>query len=55
MGALMASVQAVPGVTGLHDLHVWALTSGKVSMTAHIVYAPEIGPDELLKTLVVAG
>ncbi|HCB2345614.1 TPA: cation transporter, partial [Klebsiella pneumoniae] len=44
MGALMASVQAVPGVTGLHDLHVWALTSGKVSMTAHIVYAPEIGP-----------
>ncbi|WP_407255426.1 hypothetical protein [Klebsiella quasipneumoniae] len=28
-----------------------ALTSGKVSMTAHIVYAPEIGPDELLKTL----
>ncbi len=51
MGALMASVQAVPGVTGLHDLHVWALTSGKVSMTAHIVYAPEIGPDELLKTL----
>jgi cobalt-zinc-cadmium efflux system protein len=28
------------GVTDVHDLHVWALTSGKISLTAHIVIEP---------------
>jgi cobalt-zinc-cadmium efflux system protein len=32
-GALLA----VPGVLSIHDLHVWALTSGKVSLTVHVV------------------
>ena len=32
----------VPGVTGIHDLHVWALTSGKVSLTVHVVNEPSI-------------
>jgi len=27
----------IPGVTGMHDLHVWAITTGKPSLTAHIV------------------
>ncbi len=30
---------AVPGVQSLHDLHVWALSSGKVSLTVHVVVA----------------
>lgn len=29
----------VPGVESVHDLHVWALTSGKNSLTAHVVYS----------------
>lgn len=37
-----SAVLAVPGVTGLHDLHVWVLTSGKNSLTVHVVHAPEI-------------
>lgn len=48
---LTASIQAVPGVTGLHDLHVWALTSGKASMTVHIVHSPEVRPSDLLQTV----
>jgi len=28
---------AVPGVHAIHDLHVWALTSGKNSLTVHVV------------------
>lgn len=28
---------AVPGVSEIHDLHVWALTSGKNSLTVHLV------------------
>lgn len=27
----------IPGVLEVHDLHVWALTSGKISLMAHIV------------------
>jgi cobalt-zinc-cadmium efflux system protein len=27
----------VPGVTSIHDLHVWTLTSGKVTLTVHVV------------------
>jgi cobalt-zinc-cadmium efflux system protein len=33
------SILAVPGVRSLHDLHVWALSSGKVSLTVHVVCA----------------
>lgn len=27
----------LPGVSGIHDLHVWAISSGKVSLTVHVV------------------
>lgn len=30
----------LPDVIDVHDLHVWALTNGKISLTAHIVVAP---------------
>ena len=33
------SMLAVSGVTGVHDLHVWVLTSGKNALTAHVVHA----------------
>ena len=32
----------VPGVRSIHDLHVWALSSGKPSMTVHVVRQTEI-------------
>jgi len=32
-----ACLLAVPGVVSIHDLHVWALTSGKTSLTVHVV------------------
>lgn len=35
----------VPGVTSIHDLHVWALTSGKVSLTVHVVNAPVVNAE----------
>lgn len=31
------AVCAVEGVSGLHDLHVWAITTDKIALTAHIV------------------
>jgi Co/Zn/Cd efflux system component len=34
-GAVRAALSEVDGVAGIHDLHVWTLTSGIVMLTAH--------------------
>ncbi|MBO9618000.1 MAG: cation transporter [Niabella sp.] len=39
----------IKGVTGLHDLHIWTLTSGVNLMSAHLVHLPQADPMELLK------
>lgn len=31
------TIRAVPGVEGVHDLHVWTITSGMVAMSGHVV------------------
>lgn len=31
------ALMALPGVKDVHDVHVWALTTGKISLTAHLV------------------
>jgi cobalt-zinc-cadmium efflux system protein len=36
-GEIRAALSAAPGVTSVHDLHVWALSSTKSAMAAHIV------------------
>jgi cobalt-zinc-cadmium efflux system protein len=35
MPALQAAIGAVPGVTGVHDLHVWTVSNGIVAMSGH--------------------
>ena len=37
------AICAVAGVSSVHDLHIWSLTSGKSSLTAHVVHEPERG------------
>lgn len=32
-----AEIRSIPGVDSLHDLHVWSITSGKASLTVHVV------------------
>ena len=39
---LEQTLSAVPGVRSLHDLHVWSVTSGKHTLTVHLVTAPEL-------------
>ena len=39
-----AAVVAVPGVFSVHDLHIWVLTSGKNSLTAHVVRSESSRP-----------
>jgi len=37
MSAMLQEVMQVEGVLGVHDLHVWSISSGLRSMSAHIV------------------
>ena len=49
LAAVRRSLLGVPGVLGVHDLHVWAVTSGRPSLTVHLVHAPDIAaPADLL-------
>ena len=42
------AIRAVPGVADVHDLHVWTISSGKVSATVHVVTTV---PDTQLTTV----
>jgi cobalt-zinc-cadmium efflux system protein len=41
-----AAMEELPGVQGIHDLHIWTITSGFVALSAHVV-TPE-NPDPCL-------
>ncbi len=34
-----AAAQSIPGVTNLHDIHIWTVTSGLIAMSAHVAVA----------------
>lgn len=36
-----AHLVAMPGVVGVHDLHVWEVTSGFPALSAHVLVAPD--------------
>ncbi|HEX7318518.1 MAG TPA: cation diffusion facilitator family transporter [Pyrinomonadaceae bacterium] len=46
--ALREAIATVPGVAGVHDLHVWSLTSGVNAMSVHAVLAGGALHDEVL-------
>lgn len=48
---LQEALQGVPGVTGIHDLHVWAVTTGKVSLTVRVVHAAEVQSAAILQQI----
>ncbi len=43
-----AALSALPGVTEVHDLHLWSLTRGSESMTGHVVVAAGQAPARVL-------
>ena len=48
LASLREAIAGIDGVQSVHDLHVWALTSGMNAMSAHVVRADGALPDELL-------
>jgi cobalt-zinc-cadmium efflux system protein len=50
VAAVRAHLAAQPGVTAVHDLHVWAMSANKAALTAHLE-RPEGGGDAFLSEL----
>lgn len=48
LAAVRESIGEVPGVAGVHDLHVWTLTSGVNAMSVHVVLEDGATHDEVL-------
>jgi cobalt-zinc-cadmium efflux system protein len=46
-----AALTATPGVVGLHDLHIWTVTSGLVALSCHCELAGERDSDQVLAEL----
>lgn len=51
LGDVTTAMQGVSGVTNVHDLHVWVLTSGKNSLTAHVVHASDVAPAQIIENI----
>jgi cobalt-zinc-cadmium efflux system protein len=50
VSAVRAFLASQPGVTAVHDLHIWAMGATKPALTAHLV-RPDGGDDAFLATL----
>ncbi|MDQ3628416.1 MAG: cation transporter, partial [Actinomycetota bacterium] len=46
--AVRTDLAGLPGVAGVHDLHLWTLTSGMDVATVHLVAADDEDPHRLL-------
>jgi cobalt-zinc-cadmium efflux system protein len=53
LSEIRAAIAAVPGVGGVHDLHVWSMTSDDASLSVHVELAPG-GGAEAVRTEVAA-
>ena len=51
--AVASYLRAVPGVTALHDLHIWAMSTTEAALTAHLVMPSAPADDARLRE--VAG
>jgi len=49
--AVRAFLASLPGVEGVHDLHVWAMSTTEVALTAHLVMPWADHPPAFLETL----
>lgn len=45
---IQRNLLALPGVGGLHDLHVWLITSGFIALSGHLVTGPGVDHEKLL-------
>jgi cobalt-zinc-cadmium efflux system protein len=51
LAAVEEAILKTEGVTDVHDLHIWTITSGREALSAHVIHAYAISQPELLKEL----
>ena len=51
VGQVEQHILEAPGVTGVHDLHAWTITSGMNVVSAHVVLGPDGVPGDVLDHL----
>jgi cobalt-zinc-cadmium efflux system protein len=51
LAAVEAAIMETEGVSDVHDLHVWTITSGREALSAHVTHAYSISQPNLLKEL----
>jgi cobalt-zinc-cadmium efflux system protein len=51
LAAVEDAILATEGVTDVHDLHIWTITSGHEALSAHVIHAYSISQPNLLKEL----
>jgi cobalt-zinc-cadmium efflux system protein len=49
--AVAEHLRAMPAISSVHDLHVWALSTTETALTAHVVVADETPNDALLRAV----
>lgn len=49
--AVEDAILATAGVSDVHDLHVWTITSGREALSAHVIHARSISQPDLLREL----
>jgi len=47
---IQTALRALPGVSNIHHLHIWALSTTENALTAHITHDPSTPPDTLIQT-----
>ena len=48
VGEVERYLAGLPGVTDVHDLHIWAMSTTEVALTAHLVRPGAVLDDSLL-------
>jgi cobalt-zinc-cadmium efflux system protein len=51
VASLREALNRLPGVSDVHDLHVWTLTSGVNAMSAHVVFVEAAAHDAVLSAV----
>lgn len=48
---VVAVIRKTPGVIDIHDVHLWAITSGKNSFSAHVIHEPRTLASEVTEAI----
>jgi len=51
LAAVEDAILETDGVSDVHDLHIWTITSGRYALSAHVIHAESISQPVLLKEL----